>query len=355
MNYELLKNANVQLSSRITDAGNTLAHIVVNDQFEHTFDAKSRISKAIDYPHNSQVYQDSVNLLNKRLNNGTYFFVNDELIDFRDSQYNGFVHEEANINNLINHIGITDSSKTLRSGVRSNTTHSNYLLLKKWSAEDFHIDGYLQGGDFTSNIIFTWNPFNSFVKGAFEIVRQICSNGMVGTSELINTKIPLINRWEEHLQIANIQIQNKVQGLVHDRLSSMGNERATVRHIQLINKHAQSRLESVTRDTEEYTRLNQIGYISDVKEHLGDYYTNLAFGDTNIASRAPSHLTMFDAWNLATEMMSHTNESDESTTGGLQRMANGLLFPAKEEKNNLLDIKPILSHFSDPDQAFFGI
>jgi hypothetical protein len=35
IDYELLKNANVQLSSRITDAGNTLAHIVVNDQFEH--------------------------------------------------------------------------------------------------------------------------------------------------------------------------------------------------------------------------------------------------------------------------------------------------------------------------------
>lgn len=355
MQYELLKNANVQLSSKITDAGNTLAHIVVNNKFEHTFDSKSRISQAIDYPHNSQAYEQSVDLLSKRLNNGTFFFINDELIDFRDSQYTGFIHEQSNIDNLINHIGITDSSKALRSGVRTNTTNSNYLLLKKWSAEDFHIDGYLQGGDFTSNILFTWNPFNSFVKGAFEIVRQICTNGMVGTSELINTKIPLINRWDEHLQIANIQIQNKVQSLVHDRLSSMGIERASIRHLQLINKHAATRLEDIERGTDEYTRLKQIGYISDVKEHLDGYYNDLVFADTNIASRAPSHLTMFDAWNLTTEMMSHTSENNESTTGGLQRMANGLLFPGKEEKNNLLDIKPILSHFSDPDQAFFGI
>lgn len=350
--YTLFRNANVKVSNLFDGSGNIRAHILVDGQKEHVFDASSRVSKALSHASGDQLSL-ATSQLENRLSNGNYFFVDNQLVDFRDGSYSGFVHDDRAIENLVKHIGITDNENVTRSGLRLNTVPSDFMLMNRYSTEGFDVPGYLQGGKFTSSMLFTWSPFTSFVRGAFEIVRQICSNGMVGTSELINSRIPLINRWEEHLQIANIQMQNKVSGLVTHRLSEMGTQRASIADLQLVARHAAIRKQEVGNLAEK-RRLDAIIKVSDPIIHLSNHYQPNVFAEKNIAARVPGHLTQFDCYNLATELSTHTSESEDSTTGALQRLANGLLFPSNTDGIRELNRAPILSAFSNPDQAFFG-
>jgi hypothetical protein len=352
-NYTLFRNANVKVSNVFNKKGDIQAHILVNGKHEHIFDASSRVSKALSHASGEQLKLATAQL-EDRLTEGSYFFVDDQLVDFRDSIYTGFVHNDRSIEQLVRHIGIAKNETLTRSGLRLNTVPSDFMLMNRHSTEGFDVPGYLAGGAFSSSILFTWSPFTSFVRGAFEIVRQICSNGMVGTSELINSRIPLINRWEEHLQIANLQMQNKVSGLVQNRLGEMGHERASVADLQLIAKHAGIR-KLETKNASERSRLDSIIAVSDPVNHLADYYHGNVFQDKSIAARVGGHLTQFDCYNLATELSTHTGETEESTTGALQRLANGLLFPAANSGGiREINRTPLLSAFSNPDQAFFG-
>lgn len=349
--YNLIKNAHVDVIGHKDAQNKPIAQVIVNDEFIHTFDSKSRVSQAL-------AVMEEVDLA-ARLSGGSYFFAGDKLIDFRDGAYNGFIHNEAAIEKLVELLGIREEATVSeRRIMRLNTVSNSGLLLNKlWSDDEFVIPGYMQGGDFSSRISFTWSPFNYAVRGVFEIIRQICSNGMVGVSDLINCKVPLVNRWEEHLDIAAIQLRNLVQSHTSQRLSEMGKERATVKELQLIKDHASERLDFMVNvyDEASRTKLTNISKIADPKRHLSEVYSDEVFNNTSLSARAQGHLTKFDAWNLVTEMFTHTLETSTSTGAALQRIANGIVFPARDANKGIItDHKPLKSVFSDPEIAFFG-
>ena len=355
-NYQLFRNAAVEVNPIVTNKGLVHAHIVVNDQYEHTFNPSSKVSQSLSIARTPDEMKLATIQLRERMNGGQFFFVNDTLVDHRDGHYNGFIHPAASIDKLMEVIGIqTDVSHLRRVGMRLNTTVSTITLSKQWSVEGFHIPGYLEGGAFSSGINFGWSPFMNFVRGIFEITRLICTNGMVGTSELINSKIPLMNRWEEHLAIANIQMQNKVQSNVAARLEEMTYNRSTVNELRLVTKHVRERL-NTTVDTLESKMLSDLVKIIDPIIHLTDYYKPDVFKDSNVCARLPGHLSQFDLWNIITEMYTHTTQSEDSSDGGLQRLANKMLFPNVDEaKGRVVDVVPLVSAFSDPDRAFFMV
>jgi hypothetical protein len=283
--------------------------------------------------------------LTKRLKGGQFFFINDKLIDFRDGQYDGFVHSDDNVHSLMEHIGVRVQSKSDRFGNRSTTTTGSGIV--------------------TSNLHYDWNPFHQHVRGVFELVRLICANGMIGSSDIFNARIPVVNRWEEHLEIASRQIQNKVNDNVSNRLYQMGNERASVAELQLIAAHAENRmLEIDIRDygtvdsfEEARTSLRNINSIANPEIHLIGHYNESTFEDKNLTAQLAGHLSLFDAWNLVTEMFSHTKEVKKSSNAGLQKMANSLVFDGakRDARLNRTDVTaPIMSSFSDPEVAFFG-
>ena len=351
---ELIRNAKVDVHPVIAENGDILAGITINDKYDHTFDAHSRISKVLSNTNDTRSLDVAKKQLQDRLTGGDYFMIDDELVDFRDSMYNGFVHNESSIGHLIDNIGIMRSEASLRHGLKLNTQSRKHILASRYSSEDVSIYGLQDGGVFSTNIIYSWSPFTSFVKGAFEIVRLVCANGMVGTTELINSNIPLVNRWEEHLRISNKQMQNAVQGLITARMKDMTEQRASVTDLRLIARHADNRLSTVV-DKAEKERLERIKFIADPMIHLPDYYSLEALQDTNIAAQLPGHLSEFDAWNCITEIMTHTNDNDKSTPRSMQMMANQLVFPKKESNtNHHLNTTPLLSAFSNPEVAFFG-
>lgn len=352
MDHRLIRNAHVEVTPRMTPKG-LIAHTIINNDIEYDFGHDSRVSKALTVM--------SPRDLSDRLTGGHYFFVEKDLVDFRAGNYNGFVQSDDSIANLIDVLGIERTSEFGRVSrtIKGNTLSSKYVLATKWSTDGLQVPGYAEGGDFNSQLLFTWNPFMKNVNTFFQLVRLICDNGMVGLATFLNRKIPLVNRWEEHLDIANRQIQNKVQAVAIKRLEQMGTERATVGELQQIHSHAASRHDRMLKSGQsalEIERLARILQITDPRRHLAGVYRSSVFEDKRMSDQMPAHLTTFDAYNIATELRSHTREFDKSTNLALDRFSNRIVF----DRKNLIGVSsrvglPAVSSFSDPNAAFFGV
>ena len=334
--WELLPRADVKVTQHAVHsrAGtHNEASIVVNDKYEWRFPQTSRVSKALDVM--------TADALQERLNGGSYFFVENKLVDFRDGHYHGFTHSQETIRNLMNIIGYHNSGQ-------------KPVLAGQWSKGDISVPLYQEGGDFSSVLSFTWNPFVKNIDTLLEIVRLICTNGMTGLSSFLNTKIPLVNRWEEHLEIASRQIQNKTNRIIINRIEHMGRERATVGDVLQLCDHVFARLEQA-KSTENRNRLTNLASVLSTMR-LKNVYKEVVFQDRGLAQQMPAHITQFDAFNIATELRSHTDENTKSSNFALDRFANAILIDRDANLKGHADrfSQPKLSPFSDAKTAFFS-
>jgi hypothetical protein len=355
MNVELLRKVPVLVNPTRDIKNRAVVELTVGDKYQHTFDHNSRVSQALN--------EMPVEQLQARLSGGHYFFVDDQLVDFRDGGYQGFIHTADSINKLIEVIGIQkvgEDGEARRSGTRrilakTNQISKNVVLGKKWSDANISIPMYREGGEFQSQLNFMWNPFVKVVNSAFMIYRLICTNGAMGLSNLLNSRIPLINLHSDNLEIANRQIQNKLDGMIKQRLMLMGSERATVAELDLIHEHVVSRLGQVL-PREEMSRLGRIAEVVNPRVHLDKVYSPTVFNDKQLAAQLPGHLTAFDAYNMATEVSSHTTEVVGSTNLAMDRLANMYLFDRQDKIGHFSGKfrAPALSSFSSPERAFFG-
>lgn len=361
MSFTLVRDAHVAVKPVVSGTGKnkTLqAEVVVNDQFTHRFPARSRISKHLEVMQPDD--------LAERLTGGSFFFIDAEqgdgaqLVDFRDGQYHGFIHTDESVAKFMETLGF--QSRKAMPGHRqrrgSNEDGTELVLRKVWSRDEIMVPGFSDdGGNFHSQLSFMWNPYVKTINSAFDLVRMICTNGMIGLTNFLNTKIPLMNRWEEHLDIASRQIQNKVNSVVLERVQAMQHERASVGDCLLLEQHAYDRLYAPGAKTDdERDRLLALMTAVSPSVHCGGVYQDAVFTNKSLAAQLPSHLTNFDAWNIATELRSHTNQSKKSSDHGLDRFANGIMFDTDDygvAGANQLGA-PRLASFSDPDRAFFG-
>lgn len=354
MTFELVKNANVEVVKKLNAKKNVQAIITVNDKYQHEFAAKSRVSKHLELMEPTE--------LAERLSGGHFFFIEDQLVDFRDGSYNqGFVHTNDTIQAFMDVLGyqvkstVPGRAQHRRSNNEEADVGSSIILKKDWSNHNIVVPGYQDGGAFDSRLAFVWNPFVKTINSAFEIVRLICENGAVGVTNWLNSKIPVVNRFHEHLEIANRQIQNKVNSTVIHRVQFMANTRASVADCMLIEQHAHDRLySSAQKSVGENERLQKMIYVSSPRQHLATYYNEALFMDKNLASQVPSHLSNFDIYNLATEIRTHTNECSKSSAFALDRVANRLMFDDDRDCSVTSIGAPKLAAFSSTDTAFFG-
>lgn len=357
--HELVRNAPVLITAieEVGQKGKTKisARAEIGGRFQHTFSAESRVSKALAMMPAAE--------LSRRMSGGHYFMVNEKLVDFRNGDYDGFVHSDESIQKLIQVIGyldLTDIKYARNRPFKKSNLMTNELMLGAiWSDCPIVVPGYTaEGGNFSSQLSFRWNPFVKNVESLFQLVRLICSNGIVGLTNFLNTRIPLVNRWEEHLDIANKQIQNKVEAIASRRFAVMCGERASVEEVAQVYNHAKRREKLAFKEgrNTEAERLSRIAAICNPAAHLGSIYNEKVFSDQRLAAQHAAHLTTFDTYNMATEIRSHSTENDESTDHALDRFSNRILFDRKDlttyaQRSN----QPRLSTFSNPDEAFFGL
>lgn len=343
--HELIRNANVQVSQVKDEKGRQCAAIIVNDKYEHEFSHTSRVSRHLDVM--------TPETLQTRLDGGTYFFIEDQLVDWRDGYYHGFSHTDDSINEYMDILGFTHKEDLTFGHTRKNT-NTPIVLRSTWDKNEISIPGYAHGADFHSELSFVWNPFVSHINSSFDLVRLICTNGMVGVTSFLNTKIPLVNRQVEHLNIAARQIQNKVSNIVVDRVGIMSVERASVGQCLLLENHILERLVTTT-DSQEHRRL--LGLLNAVSptNQLSDIYKPSVFDNKDLAAQLPAHLTLFDVWNVATEIRSHTAETRNSSDFAMDKFSNSILF---DTDGAIVSIggkqTPRLASFSSPEKAFMG-
>lgn len=344
-NFEMVRHASVDVETSYDSKGKPVLELIVNDKYKHQFPASSKFSKAVE--------NTPISDIQSRLNGGHYFFVGDSLIDFRDNSYRGgFIHEDDAISNLMQHIGVYEKShKQLRNngwGVNSSLT-----LGRQWSNQEIIAKNMNDGGVFDGTLSYLWSPFSDKISTLFQIVRQLCSNGMTATTDILNTKIPLMNRWDEHLHIASAQIHAKANSLVSNRMHQMMLEHASVNDLMLIAKHIHTRLGNEELDVETKRKLTAMYKAVNPVFHLNKVYKDSVFNNTSIASHTPAHLSKFDAYNALTELSSHYSEHGASTFVSLNKKANELVFEEDRKVQHKLGTSNV-SAFSDPDMAFFA-
>lgn len=351
--FNLIRNAHVDVKKVIQHEGDrrrVFADVTVNGEYNHRFPHTSRISKHLDLMEETD--------LAKRLTGGSFFFIEDELVDFRDGQYNGFVHEDATVGVFMDILGYQRKAELPFAHTRKDDADKSKIILRKvWNDTEIQVPGYQQGGEFKSQLSFVWNPYVKTINTAFDLVRVVCTNGMVGMTSFLNTKVPLFNRWEEHLDIAARQIQYKVNNVVIDRVQSMSVERASVADCQLLEQHAFDRLyDGGEKDEGERERLFAIMAAANPRNHLSDVYQPAVFDSRDMGAQLPAHLSAFDAFNIATELRSHTTQTHKSSDFALDKFSNHLLFDREDNyvaAGSRYTTKPTAS-FADPERAFYG-
>ncbi len=317
--FTLIKNTDVEIiRGKTPKSHQPVATMILNGEYEHTFAPTSRVSLALADTHESQIQS--------RIQGGSFFLQDGKLVSFKDGNKKHFVHSNESIQALIDTIGYTTDKEHMGGFNRLNTRELK--LQNVWSDVELEIPGYQTGNEFNSQLSFSWSPFEAHVSSVFRLIRLICTNGMTGTTNFLNTNIPLVNRWEEHLNIASKQIQNKVTGMMESRFKQMIHQHATVRDLQRVMDHITKRakVDSNNQSDEVINMMIRTAQMIDPKTHVGDKYLGSAFEDGRVGDRLASHISMHTLWNLITELSSHTNEGEGSTDLGLDRFANEILF-----------------------------
>lgn len=349
MDYTMIRNGDVEVSEHRNTRNHKVATIKVNGKFEHQFDATSRISRALETM--------TVADLQERFKGGSYFFVGQTLVDFRDAHYNGFVQDDASIASLVRVIGIKDKYD-ISTHLADNLTSRKFVLGCSWDASQFTIkDLDEKGATFENELLFGWSPFNKDVSSAFMLKQISTGNVTRGMSSFLRKKIPLINRWEEHLDIACRQLQVRIDAVVQARFQKMVVERSSVQELLLISEHAKQRIDKGTAisGSAAEVRLRRIHRIANPIIHTNKIYKETVFTDMRLAAQRKGHLSVYDAYNLATELRTHTAEVEGSSMLALDRFANDLIFNHHDLTQYGARFEaPKAAVFKDIESAFFG-
>ena len=346
--FELVRNAIVEASSHRDYRNHPIAKIIVNGKYEHVFSSSSRISRALD----TMTSQD----LQDRMMGGTFLFVNNDLVDYRDGFYNGFIQDDASVAALARVIGIQPRF-SMSTSLHDNLITHNWVLGAKWGAAELSVPEIAGGGEFENELLFGWSPFNKDINYAF-VLREVSTGNLLrGRAAFLRKRIPLVNRWEEHLDIACKQLQTRIVSEVGRRLKAMTTERASVQELQLLYDHAKTRIEKGTnlKGSVAEVTLRRVMRTTSPLIHCNKIYKENVFTDMRIAAQRAGHLSVIDAYKITTEMRTRTNEVDGSSTLALDRFANDLIF-------NRTDLTQYGARyestkraaFADPEAAFHG-
>lgn len=270
-----------------------------------------------------QVAATNIENVEHSLVGGHYVFENNKLREYKSNSYNGFIQSDEFIDRFGN-------DKTLASKVK----------------QSIQIGNMGKGGNFDLTAGFTWSAFDPNLTTQVQVLRLICENGMTIRTSVLEKRVPIINLFDEHLRIASEQTIDVASRLLTSRLEKLHLQVASVRHVNLIKTHVSARL----HDNPTSGKLMRIEQYLD--HNMERYYTEHALSSGAISSHLPSHMNKFDLYNIVTEVSSHTEETDRSSTRALNKMASDLVL--NENNDYLFNSIGMKNTFASPELAFFG-
>lgn len=280
--------------------------------------------------------------IEQQLRNSSFFVNDGNLIEMRKNA--PFIQSDDSISEMIDKVGYTKG------------TNGRVRLQSEYDESEFDafesIPNFATGGEMRSNLRFSWSPFNRNINSDLQLIRLVCANGMTNTTALLNAKVPVVNNWEEHMQIARIQLQRTTQDVVTKRIQAITNAPASINDCLRVQQAAIDRLlmKENTDNPETLEMLTAIYEASDVFSHCSPYYKREVFENKAIAQMCKSHLSLFTIWNMLTELTTHT--ADDGKTFALNKMANDVLLSRTTSSSRFSDNVKTASAFDNPEAAF---
>lgn len=351
--FQMIRDAEVIAKADYTpNSGKKVLTIQVGDH-SHTFAPTSRISDALHHT--------TPEVIAARMNGGNFFFHDGRLLNFQYGDQPAFIHTDDAIQALIDHVGFTTygEDEELQRFKSDNLQSRSVSLDKVHSNVEIEIPAYQDGGNMSSQLSFRWSPFQQYVNTSFELVRLICLNGMHGLTSFLNNKIPLVNQWQEHLEIANRQIQNTVTNMIVARMDEMTRVPATVRDCQRVVDYCRARLDDAPDNHSNEKALKILrdnAYIANPEFHLKDHYRQSVFNDRRVSDQTASHLSLFTLWNMLTEIASHTQVATGASDFNVHKHANEIVFDRGIATKAIMNAGRVnlVSSFNNAEAALVG-
>lgn len=282
---------------------------------------------------------------------GRFFIVDDHIIDHRLGSQLKFEHSADNVKQLADHLGF---SSMVHTNVLTGDTHASTRAVAHSQTEAFDCNiSNSQGGQMDIKLGFSWSPFELNIKAVIEMWRQVCSNGAIAQSPLLDCMVPMMNRWKENLATSNRVIRHNFDKIVLPRLEALPNERINLADVQLMGRILNDFAESKRIVGHQKAALDEMIELVDM---AGDIPGAHKLGQNQLKFvEAP--MTAYDAYNMITEANTHLVGADRNTSRG-QAFISGLLFNDQRKraaKANLDDLVIGTTTMANPDQAFWGI
>lgn len=318
-------------------------------EYEHVFNHRQAIS----------VDMQDINpdLIARQYVGGHYVFTESgELAEFRMPGYKGFIHSEMAVDELYDQLGLPRRDRRALGESRVSISNKQDVKNPFGIVQLRDLPGLGDGGNHDVRLAYSWSMFSSKVQSVVEMVRLVCTNGAVARSAFLRQDVPIVNRWQQHLGIATDMMRGNVEGELKKRITETAHHRAPVKLVNLLNSHARTRRKFEDNTDELSRRLDNIIEATDTRHLLQSYYRESVLEDPNLTSGLPSHLTLFDAYNIATEMNSHTEAGDNSSTLALNNIATTIITSAEMYTRQMIvnQSNDIPRTFSSPEMAFFG-
>lgn len=301
--------------------------------------------------------------LRARFNGGTFIFYNDSLVDYRFSDYRGFVHTDEAIQALSEHVGFSAARRNSGAEGLINAIHGlNGFVLGGTSGEPFRLDHPVvqrmgEGVDSEIQVMHTWSPFDPRIQTNMMVQRLICANGMIGTADWASFQTHLVSNWQENLAVIGEQLKPAASRLLGSRIEEMIATRASVKDLlkvqnvlpdasygmaaepdELVDPEIARRVERLRNQVSPYLNLDRYMDVRQVIESGEDEH-------------APSHLSQYDVWNALTEASTHYLSGRGVQEA--QRHANRLMFDERRVTENTGEI--VTPSAAAPQRAFFGM
>jgi len=295
------------------------------------------------------------NDLKSELLEGRFFIVDNQVVDHRFKSNLKFEHTADSIKNLVNKLGLAQRAENqpgFQARGRRQPIRSSKIEMKA-TREAFEVNPIdLAGGLMDINIGFNWSPFELDIHSVIEMWRQVCSNGAIASSPILDNRIPMLNRWEENLRISDHVVRHNFDKLVLPRLQAMPTERITLADVQALQK--------ILSDLQSSKQLHHDSTQSliSMSEKVNEAWLPGAGSmKKNMLKFVEAPMTAFDAYNVVTEASTHHLGRDK-TSSQSQAFISSLIFNTDRRRASRTELDSLLcdtNTFANPDQAFFGL
>lgn len=321
---------------------------VIDNKWEIKLDRRSAINGQLQLGVNKDQLKD-------QFLGGSFFIVDDAIIDHRLKDDLKFVHKDDAIKLLAATLGFAKAVQKPNIWGMIDLDHAegHGRPIARSQTEKFECNATESlGGQFDIMIGFSWSPFDIDIHSFIEMWRQVCENGAIAQSSLMNHRIPMLNKWEENLAISNQVIRHSFDKVVFPRLQALPSERISLSDM--------ASLLTIVRDQKASKQLqsDSIAHLSIIEDKLTEAWEPAANSlKKSILKFIPAPITAFDAMNIATEISTHHVARDR-TNARAQAFVSGLIFDEVRQRNlntNLDSLVIESETFGQVDQAFFGV